>query len=87
MNYYDWEKTINGKTQHTTNYSTTDTRDDAIEWLVQNQHDQFFLWLAFNSPHIPYHKPPNDLHMYPNLLDIDPKEYGLNVLPWSLYLN
>lgn len=61
---------------------TIDTRDDAIAWLTENQHDQFFLWLALIAPHDPFHKPPNELHSYHDLLDIFPEDYGIDVLPW-----
>src|SRR6185369_15033160 len=29
--------------------------------------NNWFLWLAFNAPHDPFHKPPNDLHSYHDL--------------------
>lgn len=83
--YTNWQKTINGVTFKTKKYMTLDTRDDAIEWLSYNQYSQFFLWLAFNAPHDPFHKPPNELHTYhylPEYNKANKKAFGNSVLPW-----
>lgn len=66
--YYDWKKTTDGVASTITNYATTETVNDAIDWLDGLGTEQpFFLWLAFNAPHSPYHKPPDALHTVPGL--------------------
>jgi arylsulfatase A-like enzyme len=43
-------------------YATTQTVDDAIGWMdTMNTNKPFFLWLAFNAPHSPFHLPPATL--------------------------
>ncbi|MBK6858983.1 MAG: sulfatase-like hydrolase/transferase [Saprospiraceae bacterium] len=82
-NYFDWKKTTNGSSPtNTTIYATTETVNDAIQWLDGlNGNQPFFLWLAFNAPHTPFHQPPAALHTVPGLtgtiMDINqnPKKY------------
>ncbi len=59
--YTNWAKITNGVASNSTNYLTTETANDAINWLGQQGTKPFFLWLAFNSPHSPYHLPPDSL--------------------------
>ncbi len=68
-NYFNWTKITNGtQTDTITNYATTETIDDAIAWLDTIQNNKpFFLWLAFNAPHSPFHLPPANLHSVPGL--------------------
>lgn len=67
--YTNWTKITNGtQTDTITNYATTETINDAIAWLDTIQNNKpFFLWLAFNAPHSPYHLPPANLHTVPGL--------------------
>lgn len=68
QSYTNWTKTTNGVSAISTNYTTTDFTNDAITWLgQQNNTKPFFLWLAYNAPHDPYHLPPDSLHSYRNL--------------------
>ncbi len=61
--YYQWPRTVNGKTDDSTTYATTANVDDAITWLEdRGQAEPWLLWMAFNAPHAPFHKPPNALH-------------------------
>ncbi len=65
--YTSWTKTINGvtgPTNGTTTYATTDTTDDAVAWIAARGAAPWFLWLGYNAPHSPFHKPPNNLHTY-----------------------
>lgn len=64
--YWDWNLTENGETNNSTEYSTTKFTDLAIDW-VGNQTKPWFLWLAYNAPHTPFHLPPNELHTQGNL--------------------
>ncbi|MHC4846603.1 MAG: sulfatase-like hydrolase/transferase, partial [Planctomycetota bacterium] len=69
--YYDFEKVINGVTTQSTVYSTTDTVNDALT-LLGTSTNPWFMWMAFNAPHAPFHKPPANLHTYnlpPNVAD------------------
>jgi arylsulfatase B len=64
--YYNWTKITNGVSRPVTTYATTETVNDAIAW-TSAQTNPFFLWLAFNAPHTPFHLPPAGLHSYTNL--------------------
>ncbi|MEM9301840.1 MAG: sulfatase-like hydrolase/transferase [Pseudomonadota bacterium] len=59
--YRDWTLTINEEQRSEFSYVTSGLVDLAIEWT--NAQDQpWFLWLAFNAPHTPFHEPPAALH-------------------------
>ncbi len=79
--YTNWTKVTNGVSATVTNYATTETANDAIAWIKAQNSKPFFLWLAFNAPHSPYHLPPAGLHSYTNLsgtqqdINMKPKEY------------
>ena len=79
--YYNWNKVVDGMTINVPNYATTETVNDAVSWIKGLSGKPFFLWLAFNAPHAPYHLPPQDLHSYTNLsgttadIDANPKPY------------
>ncbi len=77
-----WEKYTNGVKSNVTTYATTETINNAVTWLKSiNKANPFFLWLACNAPHSPYHLPPNNLHSYNTLsgttndINARPKEY------------
>lgn len=59
--YTNWQKTINGVTTTSTTYNTTELVDLSVDW-INLQSDPWFLWLAFNAPHTPFHLPPANLH-------------------------
>ena len=65
--YYNYPRTVNGVTAQVQNYATTQTVDDAITWLNTNANHPFFVYLAFNAPHTPYHVPPSGLYYQTNL--------------------
>ncbi len=65
--YYNWTKTVNGVNSTVTNYATTENVDDALAWISGQGSSPWFLWLAFNAGHSPFHKPPNELHSYDSL--------------------
>ncbi len=82
QNYSNWTKTTNGVNANSTNYTTTDLTNEAINWLgQQNATKPFFLWMAYNAPHDPFHLPPDSLHSYRNLsgtpadIAANPKSY------------
>lgn len=59
--YFKWKSVHNGKTEIVNEYSTTVLTNHAIDW-VGAQQDPWFLWLAYNAPHTPFHLPPEGLH-------------------------
>ncbi len=63
--YYQFEKSVtdaSGSTQFNQNaYATTDQVDDALDAIERAGDEPWFVWLAFNAPHKPYHVPPDDL--------------------------
>jgi arylsulfatase B len=59
--YYQWQLTGDGTTSLQTNYITEVFTDLAIDW-VDNQSNPWFLWLAYNAPHTPFHVPPSNMH-------------------------
>lgn len=65
--FTSWTKVTNGVSSTITNYATTETANDAINWIKAQNDKPFFLWLAFNAPHAPYHLPPAGLHSYTTL--------------------
>lgn len=61
-NYYNYQRVKNGILDTVTTYATTQTVNDAIAWMdTMNSNKPFFLWLAFNAPHDPFHVPPASL--------------------------
>ena len=73
-NFYYWPRIVNGVETTCYNYATTQNVDDALAWLSQ-QTSPWFLYLAFNAAHAPYHAPPDELHSYHG--DVRPN------LPWD----
>ena len=73
--YYDWPRTVNGVTASRPVYATLDNAATAAAW-IQARTGPWFLQLAFNAPHAPYHAPPDGMHGYGNLLSFDPASGG-----------
>lgn len=59
--YTNWTKVTNGVRELTTTYTTTEFSNTAIEWINQRT-KPWFLWLAYNAPHTPFHLAPTQLH-------------------------
>lgn len=64
--YDDWQAVENGRRVRVSNYATSELTDKAIDW-ISGQDSSWFLWLAYNAPHSPFHLPPRDLHSFSNL--------------------
>ncbi len=64
--YFSWDITINGRQQRESRYATTVLTNHAIDWIAA-QKQPWFLWLAYNAPHTPFHVPPAELHTQNNL--------------------
>ena len=67
--YYSWSKTTNSTTTTGATetgysiYATTDNTDEAIAKIAEFGENPWFVWLAFNAPHAPFHLPPSNLTM------------------------
>lgn len=66
QSYYNWLLTEDGSSTLQTDYSTTAFTDLSINW-IQQQNKPWFMWLAYNAPHTPFHVPPSNMHMQGNL--------------------
>lgn len=79
--YFSWDGVENGAEIHVDGYSTSVFTDRAIAW-TQAQQTPWFLWLAYNAPHSPFHVPPAGLvHSSTGLAD-DEDEIRRNPLPY-----
>jgi len=78
--YTDWTLNVNGSISKETSYNTSKYTDLAIDW-VKAQDKPWFLWLAYNAPHTPFHLPPSTLHSQGSLpvdqtsIDNNPRPY------------
>ncbi len=78
QNYYQWRLTENGVDNRQTEYITKVFTDLSIDW-INEQSKPWFLWLAYNAPHTPFHVPPTEMHAQgdlPNYANgLDPMPY------------
>jgi len=58
--FFDWAKVTNGISENLQTYVTTDLTNEFINW-INNQNQPWFLWLAHNVPHSPFHNPTENL--------------------------
>lgn len=63
-NYFRWNKVVDGRTTLSTRYITSDMVDDALRVIADadGQDRPYFVWVGFSAPHVPFHKPPEELH-------------------------
>ncbi|WP_111706776.1 sulfatase-like hydrolase/transferase [Lutibacter citreus] len=80
--YWNWTLTENETQTTSTTYNTTAYTNTAIDW-VEEQTKPWFLWLAYNAPHTPFHLPPTDLHSQGSL-PTDQGSIDANPLPYYL---
>jgi arylsulfatase A-like enzyme len=79
--YTNWTKYTNGVASTITTYATTENVNNALTWINNQTGKPFFLWLAFNAPHSPYHLPPAGMYSNTSLsgtqqnINTQPKEY------------
>ena len=81
QSYTNWDLNENGITTTSTAYTTTKFTDLAIDW-VSAQSQPWFLWLAYNAPHTPFHLPPTNLH---NQGDLPTDEASIDANPLPYY--
>jgi arylsulfatase B len=78
--YFNWSITEDGKPKDFSEYATSAFTDMSIDW-IKAQREPWFLWLAYNAPHAPFHLPPDDLHTRHGLsgkaedIAANPREY------------
>ncbi len=82
QSYTNWNFTENGTVTSSAEYTTTKFTDLAIDW-IDSQTKPWFLWLAYNAPHTPFHLPPADLHSQGSL-PTDQASIDANPLPYYL---
>jgi arylsulfatase B len=80
--YYNWTQTSNGIQQNITTYTTTHLVNQSVSW-IQQQSKPFFLWLALNAPHAPFHRPPLNLITNQTLTT---NQATINANPFPYYL-
>lgn len=78
--YYNWQLTEDGSTKTQNSYITEAFTTSSINWINQ-QTKPWFLWLAYNAPHAPFHVPPSTMHSQGNL-----PEYtnGMDATPYYM---
>jgi arylsulfatase B len=81
-NYTNWTLREDGNSIPQTAYSTEKLTDLAKTWVSQ-QNKPFFLWLAYNAPHSPFHVPPANMHKQGNLSS-NIADINANPLPYYL---
>ncbi len=82
QSYWNWNLTENGSLTPSTEYTTSKFTDLAIDWIAA-QDQPWFLWLAYNAPHTPFHLPPDELH-YQGTLPNDQASIDANPLPYYM---
>ncbi len=76
--YYSWFKQVNGLVSRVNVYATTDTTNDAIA-RANEMSEPWFMWLAYNAPHLPYHYPPAHLYRKSDAVSDTVRMYGATV--------
>jgi len=59
--FFSYAKAEDGRMVESDTYATTDAVDDALR-RIRKMREPWFLYLAFNAAHHPYHVPPAGLH-------------------------
>ena len=80
QDYAAWQLTENGVSNRQTEYITEVFTDLSIDW-ISNQSQPWFLWLAYNAPHTPFHAPPSEMHSQGDLPEYND---GLEPLPYYM---
>jgi arylsulfatase B len=63
--YFSWKKDVNGVVGRSTTYATTDQVNEALGLIRKAKGPParpYFVQVAFNAPHEPYHVPPRKLY-------------------------
>lgn len=82
QDYNQWNLFQDGNSTSTTEYATEKLTDLTIDWISQ-QDKPWFCWLAYNTPHTPFHLPPAGTHSQGNL-PTDQASIDANPMPYFL---
>ncbi len=80
QNYFQWQLTEDDLASLQTEYTSKVFTDLSIDW-ISNQSKPWFLWLAYNAPHTPFHVPPSEMHSQGDLPDYTD---GLEPMPYYM---
>ena len=73
MDYWRWVLDYNGVPRPSDGRYLTDVfTDEAREFLKRHRTEPFFLYLAYNAPHLPLQVPEEDLAVYEDRADLNP---------------
>lgn len=81
QNYYAWPEVINGEhTLGNSGWADSAKVDDALQYLEGREEgdNPFLLWMAFNAPHTPFHKPPIELLVTDASKNLDPEAVSVD---------
>lgn len=65
----------NDKIIHEERYSTFAIAEEGIEFVARHKDEPFFLYLAFNAPHVPFQAPKSYYEMYDHVADENKRVY------------
>ena len=82
QSYWNWNLVENIQSSKSTEYTTTKFTDLAIN-RMRSKNQPWFLWLAYNAPHTPFHLPPSELYRQVGLAS-DQSSIDANPLPYYL---
>ncbi len=80
QSYYNWQLTEDTQNVFESEYTTTKFTDLAINW-INEQNKPWFMWLAYNAPHTPFHVPPDEMHTQGNLPEY---QDGMDPIPYYM---
>jgi len=78
--FYNWTLSEDGVTTTQSTYSTEALTTTSINWINQ-QTKPWFMWLAYNAPHTPFHVPPSNMHSQGSL---PAYTTGMNATPYFM---
>ncbi len=78
--FYQWQLTEDGNTTTQNTYVTEAITTTSINWINQ-QTKPWFMWLAYNAPHTPFHVPPSNMHSQGTL---PAYTTGMNATPYYM---
>lgn len=80
--YYNWNLIEDGTSTAQTAYTTKRLTDLSIDWIA-DQSKPWFLWLAYNTAHTPFHLAPTEMRNDQSLSE-DQSAIDANPLPYYL---
>lgn len=78
--YYQWQFYEDGLSSVQTSYTSEKFTDLSIDW-INDQSKPWFMWLAYNAPHTPFHVPPSNMH---NQGSLPSYVNGLDPIPYYM---